>query len=67
MASNDKAEQLRSILLVQIHAMIILANDRLGDENPYATLSYDDYDVVTLAVLKRQLHELLYSPPSRNR
>jgi len=54
-----------ALLLAQCRSMVLLLTDRLGDENPWAALDFSTYDEADLALSKRLMHELLYSPPQR--
>ena len=60
-------DQQKILLLNQLKSMVIELDDRLGDNNPWKDVSFDDYDVSELRSLKSSLHELLYAPPSRSR
>jgi hypothetical protein len=61
------ADAQKVLAISQIRALIILANERLGDANPYASipLKLEDLDISDLNQIRRALHELLYSPPPR--
>jgi hypothetical protein len=56
-------EQTLALLRAAVKSLIIEANERLGDENPYAALEIDALGERELGVAKRYLHELLYAPP----
>lgn len=58
-------EQSKEILVAQVRSMILELDARLGDSNPWRTLSLDEYEVTDLASIKKLLHELLYAPPAK--
>lgn len=55
----------KELLVAQCHSMALLLNGRLGDENPWALIEYNEYDIADLAAIKKLMHELLYAPPGR--
>lgn len=60
-------EQQKLLLITQVKSMVAEVSERLGDDNPWTQINFDEYDVSSLAAIKRMLHELLYAPPPRVR
>lgn len=56
----------RLLILAQIRSMISLIIERMGSD-PYSGIDLDQLTIADLSTLRRQLHEILYAPPSRNR
>jgi len=53
------------LLLAQCLSMALLLTERLGESNPWASVDFAAADEAELALSKRLMHELLYSPPPR--
>lgn len=58
-------EQQLELLLTRVKSMVIVLNERLGDDNPWNLINYEEYSLSDLAAVKRLMHELLYPPPPR--
>lgn len=56
----------REILMIQVQALIQAYEERFGS-NPYVNLDLKTVPIMQLASIRRNLHEVLYAPPSRNR
>lgn len=56
----------RNLLLAQVRSMAILLRERLGDENPWRDFELDKYSLSDILLVKKLMHELLYSPPPRS-
>jgi hypothetical protein len=55
----------KALLLAQCLSMALLLTERLGESNPWASVDFAAADEAELALSKRLMHELLYSPPPR--
>ncbi len=62
--NDDEFEKF--VLLSQVQMLIQSYVERFGS-NPYVNMKLDECSVMQLATMRRNLHEVLYSPPSRNR
>jgi hypothetical protein len=56
----------KEFILAEVRSMIILLDQRLPDENPWASVDLASATVPDLVSAKKLLHELLYSPPIRS-
>lgn len=57
----------QKLLLLSRVKMLIRAYEERFGSNPYADLDLETQDSEQLASIGRALHEVLYTPPSRNR
>ena len=62
-----EASTQRLLLTAEVKSMVTLLNDRLGSDNPWLLVNFDDLPDDALASARRLMHELLYAPPPRTR
>jgi len=54
----------RILLVAQVKSLLEAYVERFGT-NPYVSIDLDMLDYQQLSVIRRNLHEVLYAPPSR--
>jgi hypothetical protein len=59
-------DQQHILLLAQVRSMAVLLDSRLGDDNPWRQIAFDEYNNSDLASVKKLMHELLYAPPPKS-